>query len=124
LSVKVTARLATEQLKAAVDLYQQFTVALSDLGLQYMKLKEMDKAATTYETLLKLKPSQTIAHLNLGIALYNISVTLASEKKLDEVGQKLQQAEEHLRAALRLNSSGLSAHYLSGSNSHKAQTIS
>ena len=105
---------AVENLRAAVELYPEFAIALSELGLQYMKLSEMEKAAATYEAVLKLKPSETIAHLNLGIALYNISTTLAGEKKLDEAGEKLRQAEAHLRTALKLNSPGPSAHYYLG----------
>jgi len=105
---------AVEFLRAALDQYPQFGLALSDLGLQYMRLNEMVEAATTYETLLKLKPSETIAHLNLGIALYNISGALLSEKKLDEAGHKLAEAEKHLRAAVTLNSTGPSAHYYLG----------
>ena len=105
---------AVEYLVGAVNLYPQFTLALNDLGLQYMKLGEMDKAATIYETLLKLKPSETPAHLNLGIALYNISSALLSEKKVDEAHEKTAAAEKHLRTALTLNSPGPSAHYYLG----------
>src|SRR5438067_5346292 len=110
---------AVQYLRAALDQYPQFAVALSDLGLQYMKLNEMAEAATTYEALLKLKPSETIAHLNLGIALYNLSTSLLSEKKVDEANQKLTEAEKHLRTALALNSFGPSAHYYLGLTSIK-----
>src|SRR5262245_11312747 len=47
---------ATEFLSKAVETYPNFTLALSDLGSQYLKLSQWDKAAQTFETLLKLKP--------------------------------------------------------------------
>jgi tetratricopeptide (TPR) repeat protein len=105
---------AVEFLGKAVSTYPNFTLALSDLGVQYMKLGQMDKAAETLEALLKLKPDDATAHLDLGIALYNLSTALYSEKKLDESAEKAGQAESHLREALKLNSPGPSAHYYLG----------
>ena len=60
----------------------------------------MDKAAETFEGLLKLKPSDASAHLNLGIALYNQG--------------NLEAAETNLREALKVNSPAPSAHYYLG----------
>ena len=91
---------AAEFFSQAVTAYPNFPIALSDLGLQYMKLKQMDKAAETYEALLKLKPADANAQLNLGIALFNLN-------KLDE-------AETHLREAIKLNAPGPSGHYYLG----------
>jgi hypothetical protein len=91
---------AAEFFSNAVKLHPDFAVALSELGVQYMMLRQMDKAVETYEALLKLKPTDPLAHLNLGIALYN-------QKKLPD-------AETHLREALKLNSSGPTAHYYLG----------
>ena len=84
----------------AIAAYPNFPVALSDLGLQYMKLNQMDKAAETYEQLIKLKPADPTAHLNLGIARYN-------QKKFEE-------AETHLRKAVELKATGPMAHYYLG----------
>ena len=93
--------------KAAAQFYAQavaahpaFALALSDLGLQYMKLNEFDKAGEAYEALLKLKPEDPAAHLNLGIVLFN-------KKKFED-------AETHLRKALELKSSGPMGHYYLG----------
>jgi Carboxypeptidase regulatory-like domain/Tetratricopeptide repeat len=105
---------AAEFFGKAVAAYPQFSLALSDLGVQYLKLLQMDKAAETFEALLKLKPDDVAGQLNLGIALYNQSVALFGEKKLDESSQKAGQAETHLRAAIKLNSPGPSAHYYLG----------
>jgi Tfp pilus assembly protein PilF len=111
---KGNAKSAVEFLGKAVAAYPNFSVALSDLGVQYMKLFQWDKAAETFEALLKLKPNEATAHLDLGIALYNISAALANDKKADESSQKLSQAESHLRETLKLKSTGPSAHYYLG----------
>jgi Flp pilus assembly protein TadD len=105
---------AVEFLSKAVATYPSFPQALSELGVQYLKLGEMDKAAETYEALLKLKPNDASAHLDLAIALYNQSSTLLGEKKSDEGQKKLEGAETHLRQALALKSPGPTAHYYLG----------
>jgi hypothetical protein len=97
---KGDSKAAAEFFSQAVAAYANFPIALGDLGYQYMKLNQMDKAAETYEALLKLKPEDPLAHLNLGIARYN-------QKKFDE-------AETHLRKALELKNTGPMAHYYLG----------
>jgi lipoprotein NlpI len=111
---KGNSKSAVEFLSQAVAIYPNFSAALSDLGVQYMKLGQMDKAAETFDALLKLKPDDVIGHLDLGIALYNQSTSLFAEKKLDESVQKASQAETQLREALRLKSPGPTAHYYLG----------
>lgn len=91
---------AAESLSAAVAAYPNFPIALSELGTQYLLLKQYDKAGETFEALLKLKPTDAAAHLNLGIVEFN-------KKKFEE-------AEGHLRKALELKSAGPSAHYYLG----------
>ena len=105
---------AVEFLKAALVQAPTFTPALNELGLQYMRLNQMDKAAETYEALLKISTSDARGHLNLGIALYNLSLANLAEKKTDEANQKLGEAEQHLRQALLLKSPGPNAHYYLG----------
>ena len=111
---KGNAQSAAEFLGKAVSAYPNFSLALSELGLQYLKLKQMDKAAETFEALLKLKPADAVGHLNLGIALYNQGSTLAGEQKFEEAEKKLNGAEAHLREAVKLNSPGYVAHYYLG----------
>jgi len=105
---------AAELFEAAVALHPDFPQALTELGLQYMKLDQMDKARQTYEALLKLKPAEAGAHLNLGIALFNLGNALAAEKKPEEAKERFANSEAHLRESLKLNSSGPSAHYYLG----------
>ena len=64
--------------------------------------------------MLKLNARDAGAHLNLGIALYNLSVNLLAEKKVDESLAKLTQTEQHLRDAIKINSNGPTAHYYLG----------
>lgn len=97
---KGDAKAAVESLSAAVKAYPNFIIALSELGTQYMILKQMDKAGETFEALIKLKPQDTAGHLNLGIVAFN-------QKKFDA-------AEQHLRKALELKSQGPTAHYYLG----------
>ena len=98
----------------AVAAYPGFTLALNELGVQYLKLRQWDKAAETYQSLLKQRPTDAVAQLNAGIALYNLGIASFAEKKLEESRQQLGQAEAHLRAALNLKSPGPSAHYYLG----------
>jgi Tfp pilus assembly protein PilF len=97
---KGDAKAAVESLNGAVAAHPNFPIALSELGSQYIILKQWDKAGETFETLLKLKETDAAAHLNLGIVLFN-------QKKLPE-------AESHLRKALELNSAGPTGHYYLG----------
>ena len=102
---------AAEFLAEAVKLYQEFPQALTELGLQYLKLNQMEHAAETYRALLKLKKDDASAHLNLGIALYNVSLALLNEKKVDEGNQKLGETEHSLRQAIALKMPGPNPHY-------------
>lgn len=102
---------AAEFLGKAVTAYPGFSLALSELGVQYLKLVQMDQAAETFEALLKLKPNDAAAHQNLGIALYNQGIAFVNQQKLDEAQKKLDGAEAHLREAIKLNSPGPTAHY-------------
>ena len=89
-------------LSKAVAAYPNFSQALSDLGNQYLKLSQWDKATEAFDALVKLKPSDPAAHLDLGIALYNLG------------GEKLPLAEAQFREAIKLNNPGPSAHYYLG----------
>ena len=105
---------AADSLDKAVNVYPEFPEALSELGMAYMKLGKMEKAAQAYEALLKLKPENALAHLNLGIAEYNIASALLSEKKNDEAKPHLANGETHLRQSLKMNSTSPTGHYYLG----------
>jgi Tfp pilus assembly protein PilF len=91
---------AVEHFKSAVTLAPTFTQAYSELGVQYLKLGDMEHLVEAMTTLIKLSPKDARAHLNLGIALYN-------QKKFDE-------AQAHLREAIGLNGAEPASHYYLG----------
>jgi Tfp pilus assembly protein PilF len=111
---KGNAKGAAEFLDKAVTAYPKFSLALSELGVQYLKLGQMDKAAETFEALLKLQPDDAAGQLDLGIALYNQGTAFVTQQKLDEAQKKLDGAEAHLREAIKLKSPGPTAHYYLG----------
>jgi Tfp pilus assembly protein PilF len=94
------AKKAVELFNKALSIHPNFIPALSELGGQYRKLNEMAKLAETMEALLKLSPDDAHAHLNFGIALFNL--------------KKFPEAETHLREALRVRSGDAVAHYYLG----------
>ena len=105
---------AVELLSNAVKLYPDFPQALTELGRQYLLLNQMDRAAETYRALVTLKKDDGSAHLNLGIALYNVSLALQGEKKTEEANQRLGEAEQALRQSLALKMQGPNPHYYLG----------
>lgn len=105
---------AVEQLTAALAQAPNFTLALNELGTQYMKLGRNEEARQTFETVLKSNDRDSTAHVNLGMALYTLSLALLADKKTDEAAQKLALAEQQFRDAIRLNPKGPSGHYYLG----------
>jgi tetratricopeptide (TPR) repeat protein len=104
---------AVQFLGKAVTISPNFTPALSDLGASYIKLSQWDKAAETFDALLKLKPNDPTAHLDMGMVAYNQGMARIKDTP-DEAAQKMAVAESHLREALKLKSAGPSAHYYLG----------
>jgi tetratricopeptide (TPR) repeat protein len=127
---------ATEQLGSAVALYPAFPQALSELGVQYLKLGQADKAAESLQAALKLTPDDMNARLSYGIALMNqkkfeeaetqlrqvleknnalptahmyLGITLMSQKKMDEAQLELERA-----ASSNSNEVGMAHRYLGG----------
>ncbi len=105
---------AVEMFEKAITIYPTFSQALGELGLLYMRSGKMDKAAKTYESLLAVTPNDATAHLNYGIALYNVAIGQINDKKLDEAKETLTKAELELRQALKANSASPSGHYYLG----------
>ncbi|MGZ5434451.1 MAG: tetratricopeptide repeat protein [Pyrinomonadaceae bacterium] len=105
---------AVDFMDKAVVAYPEFPEALAELGLGYMRLNKMEKAAQTYETLLKFKPDNVVAHQNAGIAYYNLATVALTDKKADEAKQLLTRSEAHLRESLRMNKTSPTSHYYLG----------
>src|SRR4030095_10425208 len=77
-----------------------FGRAQAELGTQYLKLGQVDKAIDPLTKAVELMPKEFNPHLSLGIALMN---------KKDFVG-----AEKHLREAIAINSAAPTAHMYLG----------
>jgi Tfp pilus assembly protein PilF len=91
---------ATELLKKALSIHPQFVAALNGLGVQYMKLGELDNAAATFSSALKIEPEVFILHLNYGLVLFQ-------QKKYSE-------AVHELDLAVKKNEASSTSHYYKG----------
>lgn len=99
-AAKNDSKKAVEHLSGAVAAYPEFKEALSELGVQYLKVGQPDKAAETLQAALKLSPDDARARLNYGFALLN-------QKKFEE-------AEMQLRQVLKKNDAMPTAHMYLG----------
>lgn len=127
---------AVEHLKEVVAAYPNFSQAYNELGVQYLKLAEIDKAVESLQTAVKLAPTDFQPRLNLGIALLNQKKFVESEQQLVEAlkktptspiahmylgmalmnQKKLEAAQKELEAAVSSKSSevGVAHKYLGG----------
>jgi Tfp pilus assembly protein PilF len=87
-------------LKDALAAYPDFQLALSELGVQYVKLKLPDKAVEVLRSALKLAPDDYATLLTYGRALYDM--------------QNFAEAEAQFRKAAKKNHSSPSAHLYIG----------
>jgi tetratricopeptide (TPR) repeat protein len=91
---------AVESLKEAITLYPNFPIAFNELGVQYLKLRQVNKDLDALNQAVKLNADAFASRLNLGIALLE-------EKEFSE-------AEEQLREAMKRNSNSATAHMYLG----------
>ena len=112
-------RIAVEELQSALAIYPNFPLALNELGVQFLRLGQPDKAAQALAGAVKLAPEDFMPRLNYGFALLNqkkfaeaeeqfrvavkrsnsvatphlyLGMTLAMQRKLDEAEKELQTA--------------------------------
>jgi tetratricopeptide (TPR) repeat protein len=81
---------AIEHLKAALVLYPDFSLALAELGVQYLKINEPDKAANTLAHAVKLVPDDSSPRLNYGFALLSQRKFAPAEEQFRTVLQKVE----------------------------------
>ncbi|MBV9927695.1 MAG: tetratricopeptide repeat protein [Acidobacteria bacterium] len=91
---------AAEFLREAVNAYPNFPLALTELGVTYLKLKHPDKAAEALSASLKLAPEDQGTLLAYGRALLEL--------------RRPAEAEEQFRTALKKNAASPSAHLYLG----------
>ncbi len=91
---------AVEQLKQAVALYPEFSLALNELGVIYQQLGQIDKAVEALRAAVNVAPEVFEIRLNLGLVL------LKSKQFSD--------ADVQLRRAIELKDSSTFAHLQRG----------
>jgi tetratricopeptide (TPR) repeat protein len=91
---------AITELKKALELFPDYTLARNKLGVQYLKRKRLTEAAEQFKILLEKNPKYYNARLNLGIVLV--------EQK------RYQEAIDELSQAVALDSSQPAAHLFWG----------
>ena len=91
---------AIEQLKSAITEYPGFMLAYNEMGVQYLKIGQPDKAIEVLSASLRIKPDDFTPRLNYGIALL--------EKR------EAAESEAQLRLALKKNDSSSTAHMYLG----------
>jgi Flp pilus assembly protein TadD len=63
---------AIEELNKALEIFPNFMSALNQLGVQYMELKQWEKATDALRKAIKISPDAFYPHLNYGIVLVQL----------------------------------------------------
>lgn len=91
---------AIQRYKRAIEIYSEYLMALNDLGVQYLKLKQYTDAAAQFEAAVDVSPKAFNPRLNLGIALVEL--------------KKFVDAIDHLRLASSIDTSSPAVHLYLG----------
>jgi len=91
---------AIARFKRALEIYSGYLMARNDLGVQYLKLKQLDAAAEQFEAAIEINPKVFNPRLNLGI------VRVEQKKFMDAIDQ--------LTHALSIDSAQPAAHLYFG----------
>jgi Flp pilus assembly protein TadD len=79
---------AVELLKGAVAAYPDFPLALSELGMLYLKMKEPGKAADVLREAAKLAPDDYATLFTYGVALFDRQQFSEAESQFRKAAQK------------------------------------
>jgi Tfp pilus assembly protein PilF len=93
-------RRALDLIRLAVEAHPNFPLALSEMGVLYLKLKQPEKAAESLRAALKLTPEHPASLLAYGRVLLDL--------------QRLSESEEQFRKVLKGNSASPWAHFYLG----------
>lgn len=91
---------AIEQLKLATVQYPKFMFAYNEMGVQYLKLNDPEKADEAFLEALKISPEAFAPMMNHGMTLFQL--------------KKYAEAEPVLREAVKSNEKSAVAHYFLG----------
>lgn len=75
---------AATQLREALQLHKEFSLAWNDLGLLLQRSSDLNGAVEAFRFAVKFDPKSPAANLNLGCALYNQKAYAAAENYLME----------------------------------------
>lgn len=109
LSAKKDHRAAIEQLKLALEADPFFVNGFNELGVQYMRLNELERAEESLLSALKIKPAALEPMLNRGIVLFRMD--------------RLAEADEVLRNVIKLDQRSAIAHFYLGRNLAKTKAF-
>jgi Flp pilus assembly protein TadD len=91
---------AIEQLKLAIKEYPSFMLAFNELGVQYLRLNQLENADEAFQSALKITPDAFAALINRGIANFMM--------------KRYGEAVPMLRKALAKNDQSAVGHYFLG----------
>lgn len=91
---------AIEQLRLAVAEYPDFMLAINEIGVQHLRLNELEKADEMFQAALKIKPDAFAPLMNHGIALVQM--------------KRYEEAEPVLRKVVKINENSAVVHYFLG----------
>jgi tetratricopeptide (TPR) repeat protein len=91
---------AIEELKLAIKEYPSFTLAFNELGVQHLKLNQLEDADEAFQNALKINPDAVVALINRGIANFMM--------------KRYGEAVPILRKALAKNDQSAVGHYFLG----------
>jgi len=93
-------RSAIESLKLAVEQYPKFSLAYVEMGIQYIRLSDLDNAASAFRTALEITPDKFEARMNLGVVYH--------------AQRKYAEAENELKTAAKLTEPAAGLRYYLG----------
>jgi Flp pilus assembly protein TadD len=91
---------AIRELQTAASEYPEFMLAYNEIGVQYLKLNDLDKADEAFQSALKIKPDSINPLVNRGIVLV--------------LKKKFEEAEPLLRKVVKIDEKSAVGHYFLG----------
>jgi Tfp pilus assembly protein PilF len=78
-------RRAVKELKAALEIHPPYTLALNELGAEYVMLGQLEDAARAFDAAVRLAPDEPVLRVNYGVLLIR-------QRKYAEAEQQLARA--------------------------------